>query len=97
VKGFSSECTALKADVLQGQKIYCLQAHQRIFLFIFQPGNFTGRDSEGVKLNFVVANESKQSYPQSPFYTKHDTREAHCAIRVSPLPINYIILKQTYT
>ena len=52
----------------------------------FWPGNFTGRGSEGVKLNFVVANESKQSYPQSPFYAKHDTREAHCAIRVSPPP-----------
>ena len=66
--------------------------------FFFQPGNFTSWGRGGVKLNFVVANESKQSYPRSPFYTMHDTREAHCAIRVSPPPpINYIILKQTCT
>ena len=51
-----------------------------VLAYFFWPGNFTGWGSEGVKLNFVVANESKQSYPQSPFYAKHDIREAHSAI-----------------
>jgi len=31
--------------MLQEQKIYCLQVHP----YIFQPGNFTGWGSEGVK------------------------------------------------
>ena len=44
VKGFSSKCIALKADVLQDRKIYCLQA----CACIFQPGNLTGWGREGV-------------------------------------------------
>ena len=35
----------MKADVWKDQKMYCLQAR----LYIFQPGNFTGWVSEGVK------------------------------------------------
>ena len=49
VKGFSSKRTALKVDVLQDRKIYCSQARP----CIFQPGNFTGWGSEGVKLCFA--------------------------------------------
>ena len=45
VKGFSSKLTALKVDVIQARKMYCLQARP----CIFQPGNFTGWGSEGVK------------------------------------------------
>ena len=46
VKGVSSKLTALKVDVLQDRKIYCLQARPSIF----QPGNFTGWGSEGVNI-----------------------------------------------
>ena len=46
MKGFLSKRIALKEDVLQDRKTYCLQARPRIF----QPGNFTGWGSEGVKL-----------------------------------------------
>ena len=45
VKGFRSKRITLKVEVLQDRKIYCWQARP----FIFQPGNFTGRGSEGVK------------------------------------------------
>ena len=44
VKGFSSKHIALKADG-RGAEIYCLQ----VCPFIFQPRNFTGWGSEGVK------------------------------------------------
>ena len=40
-----SKHIALKVDVLQDRKIYCLKARP----CIFQPGNFTGCGSEGVK------------------------------------------------
>ena len=46
VKGFSSKRTALKLDVLQDRKIYCLQA----LPCVSQQGNFTGWGSEGVNL-----------------------------------------------
>ena len=42
--GFASKRIALKVDVLQEQKMYCLQAPP----CIFQPGNFTGWGSEGI-------------------------------------------------
>ena len=45
MEGFSPKHAALKANVLQDRKIYCLQAH----LCIFQVGNFTGWGSKGVK------------------------------------------------
>ena len=45
VKESLSKHTALKVDVT-GAKIYCLQAR----LCIFQPGNFKGCGSEGVKI-----------------------------------------------
>ena len=46
MKGLSSQRIALKGDVLQDQKIDCLQARP----CIFQPGNLTGwGNSEGVK------------------------------------------------
>ena len=44
-KEFLSKCIALKVGVLQDQKIYSLQVR----LCIFQPGNFTGWGSGGVK------------------------------------------------
>ena len=42
---FLSKCIALKVDVSQDRKIYCLQARP----CIFQPRNFTVRGSEGVE------------------------------------------------
>ena len=44
VKGLSSKGKALKVDVTD-RKMYCLQSRP----YIFQPGNFTGLGSEGVK------------------------------------------------
>jgi len=63
VNGFSSDHTALKADVLLDRKIYCLQARP----CIFQPENVTGRGSEGVKGDYpenshVVFCPNKQRY-----------------------------------
>ena len=46
VKGFSSERIALKVDVLKDRKLDCLQARRPC---VFQPGNFTGWGSGGVK------------------------------------------------
>ena len=46
MKEFLSKWLALKEDVSQNQKIYCLQAH----VSTFQPGNFTGWGSEGVNV-----------------------------------------------
>ena len=40
---------ALKVDVLKEREIYCLQA----CLCVFQPGNFTGRGSEGVNYYYL--------------------------------------------
>ena len=47
VKGLLSNRISLKVDVLQDRNKYCLQARP----CIFQPGNVTGRVSEGV--NYV--------------------------------------------
>ena len=46
VKGLRSKCAVLKVDLLQGHQIYCLRARM---CARFQPGNFTGLGSEGVK------------------------------------------------
>ena len=46
VKGSPPKRIALKVDLLQDKKIDWLQAR----LYTFQPGNFTGWGSEGVKL-----------------------------------------------
>ena len=46
VKRFLPKRIALKVDVLQDRKIYCLQARP----CIFQSRNFTGWSSEGVKM-----------------------------------------------
>ena len=53
---------ALKVDVLQDRKIYCLQARPRIF----QPGIFTVRGSEGVKVVRAVPRRLTAKL-QSPF------------------------------
>ena len=53
MKEFSSKFIVLKVDVSQDRKMYCLQARP----YIFQPGNFTGWGSEGVKLK----NATKQT------------------------------------
>ena len=45
MKGFSSKRIALKADMSQDRKIYCLQARPSIF----RAGNFTGWGSEGLR------------------------------------------------
>ena len=45
MKGFSPKRRALKVDVSQDREIYRLQARP----CIFQPGNFTGWGSQGVK------------------------------------------------
>ena len=47
-KVFSSKRIVLKIDVV-GPEIYCLEARP----CIFQPGNFTGWGSEGVKPVFI--------------------------------------------
>ena len=47
VQGFPSKRIALKIDVLEDRNIYCLWARP----CVFQPGNFTGMGSEGVKQN----------------------------------------------
>ena len=49
MKGFSSKRIALKVDVLEDRKIYCLQARPSGF----QPGNFTVWGSEGVKFSAI--------------------------------------------
>ena len=53
MKGFSSDFIALKVDVLQDWKIYCLQVRP----CIFQPRNFTGWGSERVKLDTLLTEE----------------------------------------
>ena len=58
MEGPSSQRMALKVDVSQDRKIYCLQARA----CIFQPGNFTGWSSEGVNVQVTAASEP-------PFYT----------------------------
>ena len=45
MKRFSSKHVALKVDVPQDRKIYCLQMRP----YIFQPGNFPDWASDGVK------------------------------------------------
>ena len=45
VKGFLSECTVLKVDLLQDRQIQ----FGGVYVCTFQPGNFTGLGSEGVK------------------------------------------------
>ena len=55
--GLSSKRRALKVDVLQDRKLYCLQARP----YIFQPGHFTGWSSEGVK-GCVLALSERHSY-----------------------------------
>ena len=47
-EGIFIKTDRIKVDVLQDQKIYCLKA----WPCIFQPGNFTGLGSEGVKIGF---------------------------------------------
>ena len=46
MKGFSSKTHISESRCDIGPEIYCLQARP----CIFQPGNFTGWDSEGVSL-----------------------------------------------
>ena len=57
MKGFSSKHVTLKVDVPQDRKIYCLQVRP----YIFQPGNFTGWGSEGVKTT-TITKHSRQPY-----------------------------------
>ena len=47
----------LKVDVPQDRKMYSLQVRP----YIFQPGNFTGRGSEGVKTT-TITKHSRQPY-----------------------------------
>ena len=64
-KDFHKKCIALKADVLQDWKIYCLQAHP----CIFQSGSFPGWGSEGVN---DTKNLSDLDFSSS-FHTKRET------------------------
>ena len=48
-RGFSSIRLALKVDVLQDRKMYCLPAHPSIF----QPGNVCGGAVKGLIVDLV--------------------------------------------
>ena len=93
MKGFLSKRVALKVDVFQVRKIYCLQARP----CIFQPGNFTGLGNERVnmiKFTFTFVNIDID--PGKAVAYNRRTTDIHISIKTNKRVCKYIYMQGTH-